>query len=219
MVRTVLALTLLLTLALSTTAAACPSCGVHVAVDSVRMDVADTASTLIFQIRALDGTPPDSGRAVVMQFNGNRAKCLNVPVLKTAVSGGIGTYRGNLPWTYGSVSVINSYSGRIDFAGDVFEFTVPTDGKPGAVKTVTDGSTVNQVAATTAPTAAPTTAPTTVPTTAPTAEPVAAAEPQPATDPWPPLSQPMAWLGAVAILATLAGAYVDRRRALAKATA
>lgn len=213
--RVVLMASLLLTLALGTGAdAKCRVC-----VSSVRADKADSGTTLLFEVQAIDGaTLPETGTAVVMQVDGNRAKCLNVPVSKTGVSGGIASYRGALPAYYGSASsTIASYSGRVDFAGDVFEFTVPTDGKPGTSQLVTAAA-AGQVASTA--TTAPTAAPTAVPTTAPTAQPVATAEPQVAGSSGipSPLQQPVAWLGLAAILATLAGAIFDRRRALARAT-
>jgi hypothetical protein len=214
--RTALALSLFLTLVLGGVAEAkCLTC-----IQSVRIDTGDSGMTLVFGIQGLAGKAlPESGTAVLMSFNGNRSKCINVPVLKTDVTGGLATYRGSLPAWYGSGYAVSSYSGRVDFGGDIFEFTVPTDGKPGTVQLVT-AATAGQVAsATTVPTAAPTTI--VAATTAPAAQPVATAEPQVAGSGVvpSPFQQPMTWLALIAILATLGGAYADRKRALARATA
>jgi hypothetical protein len=207
--RTIVALSMLLTLALGT--AADGKC--RVCIESVRMDKTDSASTLLVDVRAMNGaTLPDKADAVVMQVNGNRSKCLNVPVLRSSTNGDLASYRGTLPNFYGNTQ-IDSYSGRIDINGDIFEFTVPTDGKPGTTQLVTAAAAselagVAQAAATVAP------------TTAPTAAPVAAPAPvTSSSDGWQPLRQPMTWLAGIAIIATLAGALIDRRRALARATA
>lgn len=215
--RVVLMASLLLTLALGTGAdAKCRVC-----VSSVRADKADSGTTLLFEVQAIDGaTLPETASAVVMQVDGNRSKCLNVPVSKTGVSGGIASYRGALPAYYGSASsTIASYSGRVDFAGDIFEFTVPLDGKPGTSQLVTAAAATEfaaqSAAQASAPTAAPTTAPSAAPVEAQTVRDVAVAG-------WSgldPLRQLMAVLGAAVVVATIVGAYVDRKRALARVSA
>jgi hypothetical protein len=220
--RIVLGATLLLTLALGSVAAACPWCGAQTALEGVKIEATDSASVLVLTVRPLaaDLALPDSATAVVMFFNGNRAKCLNSPLRKANVdSSGLATYRGNIPNYFGGAQgQTMTYTGRAEVAGDVYEFTASTDGKPGTAKIVTDGTTVNAVAATPAATQTVVT-PVPIATAAATLAPAAAQAPQPATDPWTPVRQPMTWLAALAILATIAGAYVDRRRALARATA
>ena len=219
--RIVLGAALLFTLALCSVAAACPWCGAQTALEGVRIEATDSAQVLVLTVRPLaaDLALPDAGTAVVMFFNGSRAKCLNSPVRKTSVDGsGIATYRGNIPNYGGAQGSVATYTGRAEIAGDVYEFTVATDGKPGTAKVVTDGTSVNAVAATPAATAPIVVTPVPL-ANAPTAAPAAASSPQPVVDPWTPVRQPMTWLAALAILATIAGAYVDRRRALAKATA
>jgi len=212
--RPIVLVSLLLTLALGTVAdAKCRVC-----VSSVRIDKADSGSMLLFDVQSIDGaTLPETGAAVVMQVDGNRSKCLNVPVAKIGTSGGTSSYRGALPTYYGAASsTIASYSGRVDFAGDIFEFTVPTDGKPGTSQLVTAAAAGG---ATTTAVSAATTAPTTAPTVPPATAPVATSAPETAASSAfaSPLQQPMAWLGLIVILAALAGAYADRRRALARA--
>ena len=218
--RTILAVAIL-SLAFGGSAAACPSCGARTVVSGVSIEGTDSAQSLVLLVQAAPGqTLPESGTVVLMQFNGSRSKCINAPVLRGSVDGGGNTvYRGSIPTFYGgSRGAVNTFSGRVDLAGDVYEFTVMTDGKPGVVTLVTDGTTVNNVSAPVqAPTAAPVATPAAVATTAPTAAPASA--PQPVSDPWAPLRQPMTLLALLAIAATIAGAFIDRRRALAKATA
>src|SRR5437773_16711 len=126
--RIVLGAALLLTLALGSSAAACPTCGAKTLLSGVTIDATDSTQALVFLVQ------PAPGQAL--------------PAQRTAVV------------------------------------------TPAAVAT-----------------------------TAPTAAPAAASSPQPVTDPWTPVRQPMTLLAVLAIAATIAGAYLDRRRALAKATA
>lgn len=225
---------LLLTLALGTIAEGkCQVC-----VESVKAERADGGMSLRFTARAVHAPAlPETGTAVVMQVDGNRSKCINVALRKVDETGGVATYAGSLTSFYGN----STFTGRVDIAGDIHEFTAPLDGKPGTFQLVT-AATAGQVTstATTAPSTAPSTAPTTVPLTAggvptavpqsgptaPTAEPIATAEPVATAEPQTaatagipsPLQQPVAWLGLVVILATAVGAYFDRKRALARAT-
>lgn len=204
--RIVLAFSLLLTLALGIVAEAkCQVC-----VESVRAEKVDGNTSLRFTARAIHAPAlPETGTAVVMQVDGNRSKCINVSLRKVDDSGGVATYVGTLISFYGN----STFTGRVDIGGDIHEFSAPLDGAPGTLQLVT-AATAGQVAsaATSAPTIAPTTAP---------AAPVATAAPQtaPAFALPSPTEQPALWLGAVVILATLAGAFVDRRRAMARATA
>jgi hypothetical protein len=220
--RIVLGATLVLSLALGGVAAACPSCGAATALESVKIEGTDTAQTLVLTVRPLTASValPESGTAVVMFFNGNRAKCINSPIRKAGVdSSGLATYRGDVPNYYGgSRGQVATYTGRVEIAGDVYEFSVATDGTPGTARIVTDGTSVTAVAATPAATQTVVTA-APVATTAPTLAPAAVSSPQPVSDPWTPVRQPITLLAALALVATLAGAYVDRRRALARATA
>ena len=223
--RIVLAASLLLTLALGTVAAACPFCGAKTVLEGVRIDATDSTQTLVLTVRPLtaDLALPDAATAVVMFFNGNRAKCINSPLRKTGVgSGGTVTYAGTIPNYYGGTrGGVATYTGRAEVAGDVYEFTVTTDGNPGTAKIVADGSGVNAITVTPAPSAVSVVTPVPLATTdaAIATAAAAAANAAPQTDPWAPLRQPMTWLGAIVVLATLAGAVADRRRALAEAAA
>ena len=222
--RIVLGATLLLSLALAGAAGACPTCGAKTILEGVKIESTDSTQTLVLLVRPLSASTdmPSSGSAVVMFFNGNRAKCLNSPVLKSGVdSGGLYTYRGNIPnYAGGSRGGVATYTGRAEVAGDVYEFTVATDGSLGTARTVTDGSSVTGITVTPAPSAVTVATPAPLPTTdAAIATAAAQAAPRPADDAWAPFRQPMTWLAGVVILATLGGAIVDRRRALAKAAA
>src|SRR5438477_11968444 len=101
--RIVLGAALLLMLALGASAAACPTCGAKTLVSGVTIDATDSAQSLIFLVQPAPGQAlPDQGTAVVMQFNGNRSKCLNVPVLKGTIdNAGNAVYRGSVPAFYG----------------------------------------------------------------------------------------------------------------------
>ncbi len=205
--RIVLAFSLILTLALGMVAEAkCQVC-----VESVRAEKVDGDTSLRFVARAFHAPAlPETGTAVVMQVDGNRSKCINVSLRKVDEGGGAATYVGTLISFYGS----STLTGRVDIGGDIHEFVAPLDGAPGTLQLVT-AATAGQVAS------AATSAPTTAPATAPAA-PVATAAPQtaPAALALPsPTEQPALWLGAIVILATLAGALLDRRRAMARATA
>ena len=218
--RTIL-VTMILFLALGGSAAACPSCGAKTLVNGVSIESTDSTQTLVLLVQPAPGqTLPETGTAVVMQFNGSRSKCLNVPVLRGSIdTSGNTQYRGTLPNYYGGTrGAVNTFSGRVDLLGDVYEFTATTDATPGTIRVITDGTTVNNV---TAPTFPPTLAPVVTPATVATSAPVAApaSSPEPVSDPWAPVRQPITLLAALALVATLAGAYVDRRKALARATA
>jgi len=211
---------LLVTLALGGVAdAKCRVC-----IESIWLDKGDTASTLFVDVRSELGTFPDSATAVVMQFGQNRSKCLNVGLVPTGIDGGIGHYSGAIPGGYGSAfNGVATFGGRIDLAGDVFEFAVPLDGTPGTAQLVT-AATAGQIAAPVVVTPAPLVI--TPESDAARARaaiglaPAATAQPAQtagATATALPKLEPMAVLGLIAILATAFGAYTTRRRALARA--
>ena len=203
--RIVLTFSLLLTLALGTVAAAkCQVC-----VESVRAEKVDGNTSLRFAARAIHAPAlPETGTAVVMQVDGNRSKCINVSLRKVDESGGLATYVGTLISFYGN----STFTGRVDIGGDIHEFSAPLDGAPGTLQLVT-AATAGQVVTTA------TSAPTIAPTAAPDA-PVVTAAPRtaPASALPSPTEQPALWLGAIVILATVAGAFLDRRRAMARTT-
>lgn len=204
--RMALVLSTILTLALGTVAEAkCQVC-----VESVKAEKIDSGMALRFTARAVHATSlPETGTAVVMQVDGNRSKCINVSLRKVDESGGLATYAGQLTSFYGNTT----FTGRVDIGGDIHEFVAPLDGRAGTLQLVT-AATAGSVAS------AATSAPTTAPTTAPAATAVATAAPQvaPAISLPSPAEHPVVWLGAIVIVATLAGAFVDRRRAMARAT-
>lgn len=119
--------------------------------------------TLRLAARSSDGLGfPASATAVVMQVDGDRSKCITVALHQTGVAGGVATYAGTFT-AYGQTV----HSGRLDVAGDVFDFTVPLNGAPG---------TVTLVGVAPVPTAAPVPRTIVVPVTAPQA----VAQPAPA---------------------------------------
>lgn len=77
---------------------------------------------------------PDRATAVVMQVDGNRTKCLEVAVTKTSDTGSLVSYTGKFNYFSGqSAAGPQTYEGRIDVAGAVYEFRVPLDGTPGKI--------------------------------------------------------------------------------------
>jgi hypothetical protein len=141
---------------------------------------------------------PDSVLAVVMQVDGNRTKCLNTILSKTSQSHGIAVYRGSFG-AYGTYT----HSGRIELAGQIYEFTVPLDGTAGKVGVAADQSPLNRGAVRVQViSAAPVTPNPTV-------------APAPA-GPGQPTIEPAFLIGGAVVLVTIVGAYVDRRRSLAR---
>lgn len=207
--RLVLASSLLLTLALGAVAEAkCQVC-----VESVKAEKVDGNTSLRFTARAVHASAlPETGTAVVMQVDGNRSKCINVSLRKVDESGGLATYVGSLTSFYGNTSL----TGRVDIGGDIHEFAASFDGTPGTLQLIT-AATADLAAAAAAATVAPV-RPVVITATPATAAPEVVA-PQTATAFPTPTENPVLWLGAIVILATAAGALVDRRRALARATA
>ncbi len=144
---------------------------------------------------------PGSVVAVVMQVDGNRTKCLSTTLSKTSQSHGVAVYRGSFG-AYGTYT----HTGRIELAGQIYAFTVPLDGTAGKIDVAADQSPLNrngvrvQVIS-----AAPV-------TPDPTVAPAPAGPELPRID-------PAFLIGGGVILVTLVGAYVDRRRALARSLA
>src|SRR5712691_3514073 len=154
--RPIVLASLLSLLALGTAAYAdCASC-----LTSVFASRSGTSIGLSFTAHADDGSAlPEVVTAVVMQVDGQRTKCLTVPLRKTAEAHGAALYSGTFT-AYGQAS----HSGRVDLAGQIYEFTVPLDGTAGKVALAADQSPLPQnrfvvqvtaAPATPAPTAAP----------------------------------------------------------------
>jgi hypothetical protein len=225
--RLVLVLSMLLTLAFSAVAEASPP---PIVIESVTVERDGAGTTMRFTARSTDGAVfPETGTAVVMQVDGNRSKCLNVSLLRTGTSGGLATYVGKFNFTYSGASLL---TGRVDIGGAIHDFSAPLDGKPGTIGVSADQRSINAASAPTVITPQPvviTPDPATIdPRTAAeqraavAAAQQAAARPEPLAAPASAIagvaSQPAAWLGLIVIVSALAGAYFDRKRALARAT-
>jgi hypothetical protein len=197
MVRVFLLAFLFALLALGTMAyAGCTSC-----ITSVFAQRTSSAINLTFTAQADAPRPlPDHVVAVVMQVDGNRTKCLATTLTKETQLDGVAIYRGSFG-AYGNYS----HSGRVELAGQIFEFTVPLDGRPGTIDLAADQTPLNRDGLRVQVIAAPVTP---VPTVAP-----APAGPQ------LPEINPAFLIGAGVILVTIVGAYVDRRRSLARSLA
>ena len=205
-----LASLLLLGLAVLGTAAyaGCQTC-----LERIVAERSGTGVTLMIVARSADESFvfPESGSAVVMQVDGNRTKCLNVQLLRKGTEGpGIAVYSGTFT-AYGE----KTHSGRVDIGGQIYEFTVPLDGRTGTLAIAADQTPLAPPGTQNRPVVSVTAAPA---TPAPTNVPAAAA---PAI---PGLlqvvqEQPAFLLGAMVVLITILGAYYDRRRALARTLA
>jgi len=188
---------LLVTLAIGTAANASPIC--RICIESVQAERSDAGTTLRFIARPADGVAlPETGTAVVMQVDGNRAKCINVVLRRIEQSGGLATYSGVFTAFQGAYK---TFTGRVDIGGEIHEFTLPLDGTPGSAQFVA----APQVA-----TAQPQVA---------TAQPVPAAEPdavQAASHVPEPvaLTQEPVLLGLALLVVVVVSTYVDRKRAL-----
>lgn len=202
--RVLLLASLFAVLGLGTAAyAECTSCLTSVIVDRTASSGTNTTVSLSFTARADDDSLlPMSISGVVMQVDGQRTKCLSLTLPKTSAFPGGAVYSGTFT-AYGSFS----HSGRIDLAGQIHEFTVPLDGKPGTVAPAADQSSLTQNGFRVVVTAAPV-AVTPNPTVAPA---------RPALE--LPRVDPAFLIGAGLVLVTVVGAYVDRRRALARSLA
>jgi hypothetical protein len=195
MVRVFVLSSLFALLALGTAAyAGCSSC-----FTSVFAERTPTNIDLSFTARVGDNAVlPDSVAVVVMQIDGNRTKCLSTTLLKTGQSQGVAVYRGSFG-AYGTYT----HSGRIELAGQIYEFTVPLDGTPGRIDVARDQSALNTNGLRVQVTAAPA-------TPAPSAAPAA-----PKGLELPKIDTAFL-IGGALVLITIVGAYVDRRRALAR---
>lgn len=195
MVRVFLLGSLFALLALGTAAYAdCTSC-----FTSVFAQQTSTNIELIFTARVdQDVVLPGSVVAVVMQIDGNRTKCLNTTLTKTSQSHGLAVYRGSFG-AYGTYT----HSGRIELAGQIYQFTVPLDGTPGKIEIAADQSPLNRNGLRVHVSAAPV-------TPAPTVAPAPPASAQ------LPKIEPAFLIGGAVILITIVGAFVDRRRSLAR---
>jgi hypothetical protein len=197
--RVLLLASLFALLGLGTAAyAECTSC-----LTSVFVERGGSSVNLSFTARADDGAAlPATVTAVVMQVDGNRTKCQTLTLSKAADSHGFGKYAGTF-YAYGTYS----HSGRVELAGQIYEFTVPLDGKPGTVALAADQTQLNTNGVRVVVTAAP------VPVTPnPTVAPTQSGLELPRID-------PAFLIGAGVVLVTVLGAYVDRRRALARSLA
>jgi hypothetical protein len=195
MVRVFLLASLFAALALGTAAYAdCTSC-----FTSVFAQRTSTNIDLSFAARVdEDVVLPDSVVAVIMQIDGNRTKCLNTTISKTSQSHGLAVYRGSFG-AYGTYT----HSGRIELAGQIYQFTVPLDGTPGKIEIAADQSPLNRNGLLVQVSAAPV-------TPAPTVAPASPAGAQ------LPKIDPAFLIGGAVIVITIIGAYVDRRRSLAR---
>jgi len=200
--RPIMVAALLSLLALGTAAYAdCASC-----LTSVFVSRTGTSIGLNFTAHAVDGGAlPDTVTAVVMQVDGQRTKCIAVALPKTAESHGAALYSGTFT-AYGQAS----HSGRVDLGGQIYEFTVPLDGRAGKIALAADQSPLPQNRFAVQVTAAPATP---APTAAPAARESALAKVLSAA------TEPTVLLGAAVVLLTFIGAYVDRRRSLARSLA
>jgi hypothetical protein len=216
--RLVVAVSLLLTLALGTVAEAkCQVC-----VEGVSASKGDgSAHVLRFTARAVHAAAfPMTATAVVMQVDGAQpqAKCVNVSLRKIDEANGLATYSGAMNTIYLNGSKV--LTGRVDIGGDIHEFTTPLDGTPGKLQLVTAATAAQGSLATSPRPVAAVITPDPVPASvAPQAAGPAAPQTASAVRVPSPAEHPILYLGAIVILATLAGAFIDRRRALARATA
>lgn len=171
-----------------------------------------TGVTLTIVARSADDSFvfPDSGSAVVMQVDGNGTKCLTVHLLRKGTEGpGIAVYNGTFT-AYGE----KTHSGRVDMAGQIYEFTVPLDGRAGTLAIAADQTPLAPPGSQNVPVVSVTAAP------APSAPASAPAAVDPAVVGLLEfVQQPAFLIGAMVVLITILGAYVDRRRALARTLA
>lgn len=221
--RLVLVTSMLLTLAFGAIAEASPP---PIAVESIVIDTDAASTTLRFAARTMDGSAfPETGTAVVMQFNGNQGKCLNVSLVHTGTSGDVGAYVGRLNFIYQGATVL---SGRADIGGSIYDFSAPLDGTPGTVTLSSYQGSISGAGAPPIAAAQPvvitpdpaTRDPRLAATAAPVVEPAPQARPAATAGAFDGLVlQPVAWLGLVVIIVAVVSAYFDRKRSLARATA
>jgi hypothetical protein len=188
--------------------AECTSC-----LTSVFIHRGNATIDLNFTATADDPTAlPNSVTAVVMQVDGQRTKCQNITLPKVSGSNGTATYAGTFS-AYG----VYSHSGRVDLGGQIYEFTVPLDGKAGTIALAPDQTPLGGRSVVVQVSAAPVT-PHPVTVYLADAAPAAAADAV-QTGPQLPQIDPTFAIGGGLILITILGAYIDRRRALARSLA
>jgi hypothetical protein len=154
---------------------------------------------------------PNSVTAVVMQVDGQRTKCQNITLPKVRSTEGTVMYAGTFS-AYG----VYSHSGRVDLGGQIYEFTVPLDGKAGTIALAADQTPLGRGIAVQV-NAAPVTPHPVAVYFADTA-PAAVADTAPAGPRLPEIDRTFA-IAAGLILITIVGAFIDRRRSLARSLA
>lgn len=209
--RLIAVTSLVLTLALGSQASASPSC--QICIESAQGELSSSTLTLRFTARAADGVSfPETGTAVVMRFDGQQSKCLNVTLRKTGQDGGLATYVGSFT-AYSGLSATSKYDGRVDIGGNIHEFAVSGDAKPGTVSFLKLVDAPPTTAAS-APTSAPaTSAPTTAPTNAPQLVEPAPAPRVAGVDLAALTANPILLLGLAVIGITAISLFFERRRA------
>ena len=195
---------LLLTLAIGTAANASPIC--RICIESVQAERSDAGTTLRFIARPADGVAlPETGTAVVMQVDGNRAKCINVVLRRIEQSGGLATYSGVFTAFQGAYK---TFTGRVDIGGEIHEFTLPLDGTPGSAQFVAAPErAIAQPQVITPQPQVATAQP--VPVAEPDAVQAASRVPEPEA-----LTQGPILLGLALLVVVVVSTYVDRKRAL-----
>jgi hypothetical protein len=158
---------------------------------------------LTFTATATNGAIlPDHATAVVMQVDGNRTKCLNLALNKSTQVDGVAVYKGSFG-AYGTYS----HSGRVELGGQIYEFTVPLNGTGGNVALSADQTPLSRGGLGVVVTAAP----------VPVSPNLAVAPTRPGLE--LPKIDPAFLIGAGVIFVTIVGAFIDRRRALARSLA
>jgi hypothetical protein len=154
-------------------------------------------------------TLPNSVTAVVMQVDGQRTKCQSITLPKVRSTEGAVMYAGTFS-AYG----LYSHSGRVDLGGHIYEFTVPLDGKAGTIALAADQTPLANRGLAVQVNAVPVT-PHPVAVYLAEAAPAAVADTAQKGPRLPEIDRTFA-IAAGLILITIVGAFVDRRRALAR---
>lgn len=230
--RVIIAASTLLTLAFGSLAnAKCAVC-----VESVAITTDGAGTDLRFTARSMNGQAfPETGTAVVMQFDGNRSKCLRVSLVRTGVDGDQATYVGRFSFIYQGATVL---AGRADVGGSIYEFSAPLDGQPGTIRLSSYQGAINGTGAPQIVTPVTITPdPSTIdPRTAEqqrAAVTVAAQQPDlqgtaaRSVSAWSPLQDltdgltqnSVGVLGLIVVAVAIVSAYFDRKRSLARTTA
>jgi hypothetical protein len=155
---------------------------------------------------------PNSVNAVIMQVDGQRTKCQNITIPKARTIDGSAVYAGTFA-AYG----VYSHSGRVDLGGQIYEFTVPLDGKAGTIALAADQTPLGGRSIAVQVNAAPVTPHPAAVYFADTA-PLPVADTAPAGPQLPEIDRTLA-IAAGLIAITIVGAAIDRRRSLARSLA